>query len=283
MSVSLLNRAVSACSDPVLRPWSDNPASFAASPWPTLILGSCLIAVIMVLLFALTSDQQLLKRRRNRLLARTLELLLFRHDARVSITACARILKANAAYLWTFAMPTLIAVIPITLMIVQLAAWFEYRPLISGETALLEIAFDKSIDVAAVPVTIMLSDSLELDGAPVRIPSENEICWRLQVKSEQESWIEVRSGEFVERKECAVGQHLIKVSTKRTRSDLVQEILHPVERPLPAEGPFEQILIRFPPRTLHIADKEVHWLVAAIVIMMIAGLVTGKLFGVSIT
>ncbi len=277
MSPAPLNRLLNAGGDLILHPWLSH------SPWPSLIAGSVGAAAAMVLLFSLTSNQALLRRRRNQLFARTLELLLFRHDARVSLTACGRILKANAAYLGTFLKPTAVALIPMCLILIQLAAWFEFRPLRTGESAILTVKLDQDVSVLDSPAELRLADSLVADGAPVRIPRTNEICWRILVKSEAEAWAEIRYGSAVERKDIAAGPQLTKISSQRVSPGIWQELLHPVELPLSADGPMERIEVTFPERILRAGDFEVHWLAASFIIIMVAGLLIGKIAGVSIT
>ena len=90
-------------------------------------------------LFRVASNPVAIRRGRNRTIARTLELLLFRHDLRVSLSACRRILGANVVYLGQFGRPFLVSVVPLCLIYVQMAEWFEHRPLRVGETATVEM------------------------------------------------------------------------------------------------------------------------------------------------
>jgi len=276
MSVAPLNKVLNVCGDLILRPW------ISQSPWPSLILGSVAAAAVMVLLFSLTSSQALLRRRRNQLLARTLELLLFRHDARVSLTACGRILSANGAYLGAFLKPMAVSLMPMLLILVQLAAWFEFRPLRTGESALLTIKLEEEVSVLESPAELRLTNSLESEGLPVRIPRTNEICWKIRVKSESEAWAEIQYGDAVERKDIAAGPQFTKISTQRVAPGVWQELLNPVESPLSAAGPIEKIEVAFPERILRVGDFEIHWLVASLLIMMASGLLIGKIAGVSI-
>jgi len=276
MSVAPLNRLLNAGGDLILRPWLSH------SPWPSLMAGSVFAAAVMVLMFSLTSSQAVLRRRRNQLVARTLELLLFRHDARVSFTACGRILRANGAYLGAFLKPTAVLMIPMLLILVQLAAWFEFRPLRTGESTLLTVKLDQSVSILDSPIELRLADTLVADGLPVRIPRTNEVCWKILVKSESDAWAEIRVGDAVERKDIAAGSHLAKVSSQRVPPGVWQELLHPAERPLNAAGPMQRIEVSFPERILRAGDFEVHWLVASVLIMMAAGLLIGKIAGVSI-
>lgn len=271
-----VNRLVNAVSDLFFRLWS------ADSLWPALIAGSIVVAAIMVGLFHVSSNQIVLRNSRNRMVARTLELLLFRHDARVSLTACRRILTANLYYLAAFARPMAVAIVPMIFIFSQFAAWFEWRPLQPSETVVVEIALHADHDVLETPVQIDLADSLQLEGPGVRVPIANEISYRIRAKDAGDAWIDIRVGETLERKELRVGGSFVKLSPRRSEHDFWQQLLYPVEPPLPRESPVSRIDIRYPPRELYVGDIEVHWLVASIVLMMAGGLAIGKATGVSI-
>lgn len=276
MSIASLNRLLNLCGNLILYPW------LLDSPWPSLIAGSVVAAALMVLLFSWTSSPSLVRRRRNLLIARTLELLLFRHDARVSLTACRRILRANGSYLAAFLKPMAASLIPLFLIFVQLAAWFEFRPLRAGESALLTVSLSPKFSVLDSPVELRLPDSLVADGLPVRIPRTNELCWRILVKSESEAWAEIHVNNTVERKQIAVGPEFTKVSSLKVSAGSWLELLHPVEQPLSTAGPLERIEVIHPERILRIRDFDADWLVTSLLIMIAAGLLIGRIAGVSL-
>src|SRR5690349_15843643 len=102
----LVNRPLNFLFDLIMRPFAGE------SPWPGLIAASLLTAAVLVGLFCVTSNQRAILRARNKFLARTLELLLFQHDLRVSLSSCGRILKANFVYLFQFLLPMAVGLIP---------------------------------------------------------------------------------------------------------------------------------------------------------------------------
>ena len=272
----VVNRLMNFLGDVFFHRWS------SASPWPALIAGSVVVAALLVALFHFSSNQFALRRSRNRFIARTLELLLFRHDARVSLSACWRIVVGNFAYLASFARPMVVALVPMIFIFSQFAAWFEYRPVRVAESVIVEVELDKSYSILDTPVSLELSDSLEQEGIGVRIPETNEICWRIRAKKLGDAWIDVRSGDVTARKSLQIGGTFAKISPRRIKHNLWQELLYPVESPLPADSLIDRIDIRYPSQELLIGDSEVHWLVASLILMMGGGLAFGKLFGVNI-
>jgi hypothetical protein len=250
------------------------------SPWPGLIVGSFLTAAVLVGIVRLTSNQKAVLRSRNRFLARTLELLLFQHDLRVSVTACGRIVAANTVYLGQLSRPMAVGVVPLVLMFIQMETWFGYRPLHVGEAAVLTVRLDPSLPVVSTPVELRLPSTVRLDSLAVRAPKNNELAWRIVADDFGEEPIEVTVVNAVERKSLAVGSKVIRVSPRRESSGFVSELFSPSEPPLAKSSPVRRIEIFYPPRIVELGSWEIPWFVAALVLMMGFSLMLGWLFGV---
>ena len=157
--MSLLHRISNAIGDAIIGPW--------VSVTVALVISASVLAAVIVGLFRLVGRPQQIRRARNRLLARTLELLLFGHDGRSLLTATGRILAANAVYLWQFAWPLLVSTIPITLLLIQGAAWFAHRPYRVGEPIIVEVILAAGRSVLDTPVGLSTSECLTLTAGPV--------------------------------------------------------------------------------------------------------------------
>ena len=272
----ILNRLLNACTDWLLTPWSD------ASPWIALTFASLLTAGCLVVLFHFSADQRALRRTRNRFVARLLELLLFQHDFKINLSACGRIFVANLSYLGAMLRPMLLAAVPLMLLFIQLACWFEWRPLRIGETAVLEVELNQSYPVAKTVVDVALPAIARLDSPGVRTLATNEQAWRVRATGSGSGPIEVRVEGHTERKQLSVGNGMARLSPLRTQSSLWNDVLHPSEAPLAHVSPVTRIEITYPERRLLIWGSEIHWTIAAIVLMMMFGLILGRMFGVQV-
>lgn len=259
--------------DFVMGPWK------SLSPWYGLTAASLLTAGVMVFVFHRTSNQSGVRRTRNRLLARTLELLLFRHSLSVSLTACGRILVEDARYLATLMRPMLFGAIPILVIFIQLSAWLEWRPLQVGESAVMEVELDSAHPVLSSTIALSLPDEVRLDSEGVRIPAENSVSWRLTGVQSGSGEIQIRVGDLNEGKSVVVGEDFVRVSPQRLKAGFWNQLLSPSESSLP-DGPIVRVDLRYPPRTLAVGLRDVHWTIAAIILMMAFGLVLGWVFGV---
>lgn len=270
-----LNLVINGLFDLLMRPFMH------LSAWPGLIAASMVASIVLVALFHFSSNPNAIRRTRNRLLARTLELLMFQHDLRVSFTACGRILIANAAYLVQFLRPMAVGLIPLLLIFVQMESWFDRRPLRIGEQSVFSLEIDPSKSVLDQSIELQLPEMLAIDSPPVRIPSRNELAWRITATGAGNGWIDVISDGIKERKSVSTGDQLVRISQARESDGLPQQLFSPSEPPLDA-GPMRRMLVSYPRREWLIGQTEVPWLVAAFVLIMVFSLVLGRVFGIRV-
>jgi hypothetical protein len=272
--IEILNRLMTVLFDGLMRPW------MGQSPWPAMIVGSLVTAVVLVLLFRVSSNAEAIRQSRNRLLARTLELLMFQHDLRISLSACGRILWANAVYLYQFLRPMAVGILPLLLIFAQLESWFQWRPLHVGERTVLTVDLDASHPVLQTPVELSLSDGFQLDSSVVRIPSTNQMAWRIRALQPELGWGDVKIGEVTERKTIVSGEDLTRLSAQRSLEGQWTGLLSPSETSLAVASPIKKMQITYPTRELSVGETEVSWIVASIGLMMVLSLLLGRIFGI---
>jgi hypothetical protein len=271
-----LNQVINGLFDLLMRPF------MLQSAWPGLIAASLVASIVLVVLFHFSSNPNEIRRTRNRLLARTLELLMFQHDMRTSFTACGRILVANAAYLFQFLRPMAVGLIPLLLMFVQMESWFDRRPLRIGEQAVLSVEIDPTESVLEQTIDLQLTEMLKIDSPSVRVPSKNELAWRIAATGPGDGWIEVISGGIKERKSLSTGDQLARLSQTRESHGMLQQLFSPSEPPLDGRSSIRRMQVSYPRRELLIGQTEIPWLVAAFGLIMIMSLILGRLFGIRI-
>ncbi len=252
------------------------------SPWPGLIVASFFSAAMFVALFRVSSHQHALRRARNRLVARTLELLFFQHDLRVTLTACGRIFATNVAYLIQFLLPMAIGSLPLILLFAQFESWFERRPLKMGEQVVLTIQLDAGHSVMSSPVELRHSAHVRTDTPAMRIPSRNELAWRLVAVVPGQGWVEVTLDGVCERIALSTGDQVTRIGPRRDGGGVINELFAPSEPPLAASGPFRRLEISYPRREIDLGGRSFSWPVIVIVLMMVFSLVLARLLGVRV-
>lgn len=94
--------------------------------------------------------------------------------------------------------------------------------------------------------------------------------------------IRITAAGIDETKQLNVGPHLSRVSPLRGRPGLWQEYLYPTEPTLASNSPISRIELTYPNRQLYLGHYEIHWTIAALLLMMVFGLLVGKLCGVRV-
>ena len=99
-------------------------AMFTDRPLLLVLTISIVIGLLMVIVFRYTSDQKAIGRAKDRLKANLLAVRLFQDQLPVVMRAYGRILRGTGSYLRLAFTPFLIAILPITFLIVQLDRYF---------------------------------------------------------------------------------------------------------------------------------------------------------------
>jgi hypothetical protein len=242
-------------------------------PWPGLLAAALATSIAMLLVIRWVSSPAEIRRAKDRLVARVLELVLFRHDARVSFTAGGRIVSANLVYLRTLLWPLVISAVPCILVLSQLSCWYSWRPLKGGEAAVLEIKLSDGFSVMETRVSLAVPASIRVETEGVRVTAPPEITWRLRAEHDGSDWVDIAIGdEAPVRKQIVVGDKLEKISARRSRHGPWQSLLYPGEPPIDVASSIVEIDVRYPSRQLYIGNTEVDWVLAFVILTMLFGL-----------
>src|SRR6266446_804830 len=109
-------------------------AVLPASPLLLVLAVSIVIGLLMVVVFRYTSDQKAIGRAKDRLQAHLLEVRLFQDQLPAVLRAYAHILRGTGSYLRLAFPPFLIAILPITFLIIETDRYFRFVPLRPGQT-----------------------------------------------------------------------------------------------------------------------------------------------------
>ena len=251
-------------------------------PWIGMILVSFVASLILLAIFKYTSSQNRIRRRKNVMIARVLELLLFRNDIIVSMTALGRAVAANFFYLAWVLLPMLASMVPLALILTQTADWFDGRPLESGESVVVTARFLPSHKVMNQTISLETSDGFTVDSDPVRIPSLNEVSWRVRTSDGAVGSLGVSANGETFGKRVVAGLRMARTTRVRPSSGFWDQLAYPGEKVLPGGCPLASIEVQYPPSRLAVGDKDVHWLIAFLVLTMLFAFGLMKPFGVTI-
>jgi hypothetical protein len=254
-----------------------NTSMFTDGPLLLVLAVSIVIGLVMVIVFRYTSDQKAIGRAKDRLKANLLAVRLFQDQLPVVMRAYGRILRGTGSYLRLAFTPFLIAILPITFLIVQLDRYFGWLPLRPAQTFLVEAQVDP-----ANQVELRLPPELVSSAPAVHIPSDKEVVWRVVAQREGQYEIHLAADGQTVSKQVVVSPGLARVSPVRLRGNFWERMFTSGEPKLAENGPIESISIAYPPRVFDFAWMEWNWIVLFFVVSLIAGFIFKSALGIQV-
>jgi len=250
------------------------------SPLLLVLAISMVIGLLMVIVFRYTSDQKAIGRAKDRLKAHLLAVRLFQDQLPVVVRAYGRILRGTASYLRLAFTPFLIAILPITFLIVQLDRYLGWVPLRPAQTFLVEarVADPGTLN----DVELQLPAELTSTAPAVHVPGEREIVWRVEARREGKYNIHLATPGQAVSKQVVVAPGLARVSPVRMRDNFWERVLLSGEPPIADNGPIQSVSVTYPPRVIGFAWMEWNWIVLFFVVSLIAGFFFKTVLGIQV-
>ena len=255
----------------------------STSPWVGMITISFLTALLMLFVFRFTSNQQGIRKVKDKIKAHLLEIRLFKDSLRISLKAQENILRYNLKYIGYSAKPLLVMILPLVLILIQLNLWFGYSSLDPGQKAILKAELDADQSLLDAQFVIEAPPGLEIESPPLRIEEENEVNWRLQATEPgiHELALMVNGQRLT--KKVAVGQkELSKISPLKVRRNFIEELFNPGEPPIPGKVPVRIIKIEYPAQQMNFFGWRIHWIIVYFALSIIFGFSFKGIFKVEI-
>lgn len=240
--------------------------------WLSATLVAAVTGLLMLLIFKYTSPQRRVKHVRDGIKANLLALSLFKDHVGVSLRCQGRVLSGAGHLLLLALIPMAVMTVPMCLLLAQLALWYQARPLHVGEEAVLSVHMRPEQPFAA-DAQLQPTPAAAVTVGPVRAPRDRMIC--LNLRAEQEGYHQLTlevDGKPIQ-KELAVGDGLMRVSSRKPARDWMQALLHPGEPPVSADSPVQFIEIDYPSRrgwTSGTGSWLIYWFVASMAVAFCA-------------
>jgi hypothetical protein len=252
-------------------------------PFWSLVGISWLAGIFLVWVFGKVSNQDAIRRTRDRLSGELIGLRLFKDDLRVFFGIQFQVLMWTLRYLRHSLVPMLILMVPALVILIQLNYRYGVRPLRVGEQAVVKV---KLRDAAALApeanLTLTAPENLKIETDGVRIPELREICWRVRGVSPGRFDLTVSDGQEKVTKQAAVGGRMEGVSSLRTGEDWLTSLLYPGEAPISQQSAISSIEIRYPELDIMILGMQVNWLILFLVLSLGLGYAFKGMLGVHI-
>lgn len=240
----------------------------------TLIAG--ITGIVLLLWFRKISNQDAITRSKDEMKAHLLALKLFKDDLRTVLLSQVRLFWAGVKLQRYVLTPVLLAMPVMLLMLAQLGVRYQWRPIHVGERVVLKV----NVDAEKInPVTITLADAPGVNVEAGPVPGGDIVAWRLSGAKPGRHELAINVGDQKITKEIAVGDGLMRVSALRPGRDWTEQLLNPIESPLPAGGPVRSIEIVYPQLDSFVIGAD-WWVLYFLIISIGVALIFKPVFGV---
>ena len=275
--MSLVNSALRGAFGAVLDPLS------GLSPWVGLVPLSILIAVLMLVVFKYTSKQDRLAVAKDRMFAGIFELRLFNDDLVLMNRAIGTVFKHSLHYMALAFYPALLIILPILILLLgQLEFRYAYGDLKTGAPVLLEVELHPPVGSESFAVgTAKPGAELELPAgvraqtAPVWIPSQNQLAWRLAIDEPGRHVLTVSVDGAAATKTLDVTDEWVQVAPVRPDGSFIDQLLNPAESPV-RDTTIRRISLSYPSREVNFFGWHTYWMWPFFLLSIIFGFLLAK-------
>ncbi len=257
------------------------PLKFLPEIW-ALIIISVLTGIVMLLVFRATSNQQAIKKTKNKIKAYILELVLYKDNFKIIIKAIGNIFRYNGRYLRQTLIPLIIVFIPVVLILIQLNYRYQYRNFKPGENTIVKVKLNDNGENSFEEVKLLPSDHYAIETPALRLKDLNELNWRIRILSGEAFDLRFENQGSLVKKSVNRADRIAMLSPKKGNWNLWEYFLSPTEDLIPDSKLIKSIEIQYPNEELKIFGYTVHWLVIFFVVSLIAAFGLKGIFHVEI-
>ncbi len=248
-----------------------------------MTLISILTGLLMLLIFRYTSNQEGIRRIKNRIKAHLLEIRLFKDSLALSLQAQKNILRSNIKYIGYSGKPLLVMIIPLILILIQLNFWFAYQSLQPGEVTILKVKLQEDQNILDLDLKVEPPPSLVIETPPLRIEEGQEINWRLRAREKGFHSLTFRiNGQSFSKKVAVAQKPLTRISPLKVKRNFIQELFNPGEAPLSKDLPVKSVEVKYPSKNMNLFGWHIHWVIVYFALSVIFGFVLKGIFKVEI-
>jgi hypothetical protein len=239
--------------------------------WLSATIVSAATGLLLLVVFKYTSNQRAIQGVRDDIKAHLLALKLFKDSASVTFRAQGRVFLGAFRLMVLALVPMLVMLVPVCLLLGQLAPWYQSRPLQVGEESVVTLKLGGNAESSWPDVRLQPTPAAEVTVGPVRVFSQREICWNVKARENGYHRVLFQVGGQTSDKELAIGDGFMRLSTQRPGWSWSEVLMHPCERPFRPDSPVESIEIDYPDRVSWTSGTD-WWVVYWFAMSMVAAL-----------
>jgi len=236
----VVNQALNAVVDVLL--W---PVRGLGDIWQIIVLALP-ATVLALLVFRLVSNQDAIRMHKNRIKAYLLELLLYKDDLRVTLSAQRRILGHTLRYMGHALLPMAVMLLPFLLIMVQVESRFAFQGLEPGESTILAVAVDPDQqNIKQTAYRLELPQGIQVETPAVRMPASGEVAWRIRAGSPGQYTATITAGEHAIQKTIMVGAQHTRLAPAVYRAGDIRTLGYPAEAALADSQPLASASVEY--------------------------------------
>jgi len=250
------------------------------SRWPlaALLFYAVITGLEMAIVFRFTSNQRAIRRAVDGSGAEVLAIKLFQDDVWGIFKSLGRLQRHSGARLLHSLPPALIMFIPFVVILVQLAQRYDRRPLMSGESAIVQLQLDEESWNESQHAELLLPEKVSLQAGPLRDFDEHALYWRIAADTSLSTndgpqILRWKIGSDVSEKRLAISadSHSLQlVRARRAGQGWLDRVLNPGEPGLPRNGSVRGIEVGYPERCTPLLGWNIPWWATFVVVSMLA-------------
>lgn len=249
--------------------------------WLSNTIISAIAGPIFLLAFKYTSNQVGYGRAKDAIKANLLALKLYKDSLAVTLQAQGRVFKGAGMLMVYATRPMMVTIVPVLLLLGQMAMWYQFRPLETGEQTMITMKLNVDSGKPMPAVTIMPTEAIEIDSDPVVLVANGEILWQARAVKEGTYNLVFQVGDMQVKKQLSIGTGFIPVSPIRPGWDFVNVLLYPREKPFRNDAIVKSIEIEYPDRISMTCGTD-WWIGYFVAISMAVGFLFKPIFKVKI-
>ena len=242
----------------------------AAIPgWLSNMILSAVVGILAIVLFKYTSNQDAIGRVRDNIKAQMLGVKLFKDSMKVTLKLQGRMFKGALLLMFHSLRPMLVMIIPFSLVVAQMALWYQARPLVPGEQTVLTV----KVDPAEINnIKLQTLTGARVTAGPVTAIDKNEINYQLQAAENGTHRIVFQVGDETFTKQLVIGEGFTRLSPVRPGREIAKMLMYPDEEPFTADSPVKSISLEYPDR-ISLTSGTDWWIAYFFIISLIAALI----------
>ena len=247
-----------------------------------ILIVSAFSALLFLIIFKKTSNQDMIRHYKNKIIAYILEIRLYKDRPVLTLTNVGKILGYNMVYLRYTLVPLVVIIVPVLIISIQLFNRFGYMPIQKDKSFIVCAELDKNVvpDISKTieKVQCDTSDGILVETPPMRIISDGSIYWRARVIRSEGNDQFVRVS--IEGEPQGVDKEVLTSSTKqgfspeKRKYNLDGLFVDNAEGFISETSPFKAVTVSYRPATY----PFLAWRVDPVVLYFILTLILGFLF-----